>query len=573
MAAVAAVMALGNSSAQAQFSIPGLNRGDREVVSVLEQVRRGDFNERCSNPVGEVEGEALEAYDLVDMLVGAPDGVRYNVNYAASERTDARLYSMLQRFKDVQAPPGGINVTVNVEDTADIDARQSNAGRILITMGLINALRDRPELSESQRTADLAFILAHEYAHVLLCHYNRSTAVSRNRRALRTASALGLLAVAVSNSSVTQTAAGTTVNMDGNAAGEDYLAVMAGLTVLRTFNSSIVNPAWSRQQERDADRLAIELMAEAVYPTDYVEDLLTALHAADEETTSSFTQLASRLPAQTVNAFALSLGQADQRRSFRDMLTISVAGAGLQAFQQWRTNQLRHFHDPVERRMNWINPMLELRAAQQGEADRARLAERASDNENWDEGLYEDLDADQRAPMLAEQAYQLFAASDYEGGCAAATQALAADRANLEAQMACGQCEIHRENIPRAARHLDAVQQSQFAAPAVFENIVTMWSEARQRQRAEATLNAGAARFPERFYVPRMYMHAHFEEHDQVQATAAACAAAAIPDDIKQECARTARELTPQPAQPEQAAGTAAPSILNPFNALVPGRR
>lgn len=564
VAALAIASGVGNANAQ----ILGFG-GDREVVSVLGQVRANEFAERCSQPVGEVEGEAAEAYDLVDMLAGAPDGARYNVNYAGSQRTDARLNEMLQSFVAVQAPPAGVTVTVHVEDTADVDARQSSAGQILITAGLINALQDRPELPQAQRTADLAFILAHEYSHVLLCHYNRSVTVSRNRRALRSASAIGLLAVTLSNSSVTRTASGMTVNTDGQAVGQDYLAVMAGLTVLRTFNSSIVNPAWSRQQERDADRLAVELMAEAGQPTIYVEQLLTSLHAADEETTNSFSQLAGQLPGQAMSALALSFGQQNQGRSFRDMLTVSVAGAGIQAFQQWRANQLRHFHDPPERRVNWIRPVLELRNAEQRQIDEARVIERSPFNEAWADGLDSDVDADMRAPQLADEANRLFAASDYEGGCNMATQALAADRTSLDALMVCGQCEIHRNDVARAQRHFTAVEGSRWATPDHFQNVATLWMEAEQRPRAELTLNAGASRYPERFYTPRMYMHQRYGELDRVQAVAAECAAANIPQPIKDECARTAREIAQAAAAPaEQPAQTG----FNPLNALVPGR-
>ena len=80
---------------------------------------------------------------------------------------------------------------------------------------------------------------------------------------------------------MTRTTNGAQFNTDAQGAAHDYVPVMAGLTVLRTFNSSIVNPAWSHAQERDADRLAVELMTAAHFHADNLGDMLNMLHEAN----------------------------------------------------------------------------------------------------------------------------------------------------------------------------------------------------------------------------------------------------------------------------------------------------
>ena len=143
-AAVAATLVC---DAQAQlFGLGG--RGDREATSVLEQVRAGAFNERCSAPIEETVEPGLEAYDIVDLLVGAPDGARYNGAYAGMPRSDAALDAILDQLVAVQPAPAGVTPTVHIQDTMDVDARQTSAGNIVITSGLVNALLERPNISQ-----------------------------------------------------------------------------------------------------------------------------------------------------------------------------------------------------------------------------------------------------------------------------------------------------------------------------------------------------------------------------------------------------------------------------------------
>jgi predicted Zn-dependent protease len=550
-----------SSAANAQLRLPSFGR-DEPPESLLAQLDGPEITQRCSAPPGEVTDEGIEAYDVVDLLAGAPDAARYNASVVGATRTDATLTRILAQLVAVRAPPAGVTPTVNVQDTVDIDARQSSAGKILVTAGLMNALRNRENIAPDRLSSEYAFILAHEYAHVLLCHYNRTTAVSRTRRALRTASAVGALAVMLSNSSATRTASGVTVTTDSNAAGEDYVAVMAGLTLLRTFNSSIVNPAWGRQQERDADRLAVELMAEAGFSTEYVGELLTSLFGADDAATDSFTQIAAAVPGQALSALALSLGQQNQRRSFRDMLTVVGINAGVQAFQQWRTNQLRHFHDEPDRRIGWIDPMIEFRSRDNAERDRQRLAENNPFLEDTGAALATSISAEMQAPELAREANRLFAANDTDGGCAAADRALAAGPQSVQALFVGGMCQIKRNQVPRAARHFDGILHSPNATPDDFTQVATVWREAGERPRAEAALTAGSQRFTaDRFYIPRMQFYASFEEHDAVSRVAAECAAADTVQAVKDDCARTARDLAP----PQQSAQQGA----NPFSSLV----
>jgi len=560
--ALALALAASSFEAQAQFRIPGLGGRDEAPTSLLATLDGEEITQRCAAPPGEVTEEGIETYDVIDMLAGAPDAARYGGSVSGSQRTDATLNRILARLVAVRPAPNGIVPSVHVQDTMDIDARQSSAGQILITAGLMDALQSREGITADRLSSEYAFILAHEYSHVLLCHYNRTTQVSRTRRALRTASSVGALAVMLSNSSTSRDAAGNmTVTTDAEAAGDDYFTVMAGLTLLRTFNSSIVNPAWGRQQERDADRLAVELMAEAGFSTAYVSELLNSLFAADDASTNSFSQILQAVPGQAAGALALSLGQQNQRGSFRSMMTTVGVNAGVQAFQQWRTNQLRHFHDEPERRINWIDPMIAFRSQGNAERDTMLLAQNNPFLQDAGTSLATFSTQELQAPEYARDANRLFAANNTDDGCAAADQALAAGPNSVQALFVGGTCQLRRNNVPRAARHLDAILRSPYATPDDFTQVASMWREADQRPRAEAALTAGSNRFgQDRFYIPRMQFYASFQDNAAVERVAAECAAANTIEAVKEECARTARDLAPQPEQ--------APSA-NPFGSLL----
>jgi len=550
------------SSASAQM--PGFLRRDEEPAELLlPQVAAGAFAERCSAPLEDIEDEQAEAYDLVDMLVGAPTAVRHDVPLL-NGRAQQYLTNLLRYIAEVQPHPQGIQPTVHIEHSSFVDARQVRAGEIIVTAGMIDAMIQRVQQlgGDSQQMAerwiaDMGFILAHEYAHVLLCHYNRQVAVSRNRRALRSAAGLGLLAVYLGNSSATRTPNGLVVTTDNDAAGEDALVVLAGMTLLRTANSSIVNPAWSRQQERDADRLALELLRARSIRLDYANELLQALHDADDASTRSFAQIFSQVPAQAVSAFALSLGQPNQSSSFREAMTVVGLNAGLQAFQQWRENQLRHFHDPPERRIRGMAPMLALLNTESAEQQRAEIQTSADfDRGSWGPGFEAAYGTDSRAPELAEQAFTLFATENVDAGCTVAEQALAADRESVPALRACGQCEIHRRNLDRARRHLDRAIDQDLARPEDFQHVLGLWLEVEQRERVDYVVRAGIRRFPERFYLVQMYVLDQYGERSQIPAVAAECAAAPIAQPYRDECTSEAQRILSSPERQPQGPGT-----------------
>lgn len=575
----------------------GIGR-DNEPESVLQRVRAGEFNERCAATVagaaeeehreeaaraaqqqGNLSAPSPDVYNLFDALLNAPTAAAQGVRTIPATRMAPVFQRITERVMRVQPPPPGVNVSISVEiqNSQDIDsrqvidARQERAGEILLSRGLLEALRERPNIPETQVGNEYAFIIAHEYAHILLCHYNRGLAQERSRQTFRNVSTIGLLVALAANSTMTRTASGVVVDTDDDA-GKDMIKLLAATTLLSEFNSAVINPAWGRGQERDADRLAYELVREAGLDPSFAPGVITELFNADRRANERFRQIAEQVPRQALSALLLSLNDANTSESLESRLQAIALTTGIQMFQQWRMNQRRHFHDDPERRSARIAAMDQLYARLSGveggvvaeafDAEEGRVFA-ATQGAAIREGY-----ADLLAPDLARQASEAMMVGDYDTGCARAAEALHAGPALIQALMVSGQCALHRDNRVEATRHFDLALQSERATPGDFMTVAGIWSQLRERPPSEAALLAGGRRFhPDMFYVERINVAGEFDDLTAVQAVTTECQGSQIPD-IRDNCTRRQIELINSAAQAAQA-GVQPRQGNNPFSSLV----
>lgn len=571
--------------------------GDGEPESVLQRVRAGEFNERCNANIAGLDEQEQRAqaeqnarqqsgqqapspdvYNLLDVMFNAPSAAKNNVQTIPMPNMDVPLRSIAARIMAVQAPPAGVRVDLrmDIQNAEDIDARQVNTGEILLSLGLINALRNRSaEVPDQQITNEYAFIIAHEYAHVLMCHYNRPLAQERNRQAFRSMSTIGLLLAVLTNSTMTRNASGVVVETDEDAGG-DMLKLLAATTLLSEFNSSIVNPAWGRGQERDADRLAVELLREAPgLDAAAAPGLVADLFNADRTANERFRQIAEAVPREALGALILSLNDQDSGQSLQSRLQAVALRAGLQAFLQWRINQRRHFHENAERRSARLAEMDQF-LSQNAVVGGAVAAGVFDDGDDFaarqGAALRAGYSTDLIAPDLAQQALEAMMAGDFTAGCAHAAQALRAGPNLVEALMVSGECELHRENKAGAARHFNAALRQERAIPDNFKIVSGIWAQFDERARAEEALAAGGRRFgPDRFYVDRINIAGEFNDLTAVAAITTECQSSQIPE-VKEHCTRRQAELINAAAEEAQQANAQQQGGAgNPLTSLLRG--
>lgn len=133
---------------------------------------------------------------------------------------------------------------VKVLDTTEVNAFSTSGGHIFVTRGLLSC-------AESEDA--LAAVIAHEIGHIQLKHSIKSIKKSRNTEAIKatlnaTMSSIGLSDLA------------------------NDLDDMVGDAI-----SDMVNKGYSKSQEYDADKLAVELMALAGYNPDAMVDMLNKM--------------------------------------------------------------------------------------------------------------------------------------------------------------------------------------------------------------------------------------------------------------------------------------------------------
>jgi Peptidase family M48 len=515
--------------------------------SVLEQVRNGAFAENCAS----VSASAANAGDggatapgIIDTQRTAPAATRQGIRVLPEARATATLRSILQRFQAVQPPPTGVTPVVWIQDSHEVDARQRGAGDIYITRGALDALiADGRGATDPQVTADVSFILAHEYAHVLMCHYNRVVRTNQTTQAIDALASLGTASMYLRELRTQQTAGGGTGFTLANEGRfrEGVAETMAARSVMQQLNSGLVNPAWGREQERDADHLAVELMAAAGMPADFVPELLFNLNTAEATFMSDANAVLGRMSQRLVAD--LSAPNAGQPLNIADRLRGAAQRGGRELLTGFLQRNLGHFHDDPEDRAERVALMVQFLGAIDTSAFPAWAAPVAH-------GFRQAAAVEFAGSRYAHEANTLLAQNNIEGGCAAAQRATAAAANNPLVVLAGANCAIARNESARAAQHFNRLTQSPYAVPDDFVAGSQIWAAANNRANATRMLDTGATRFGhDSFYVPRMLVLSSFSDVQGVAATRDQCVNSSQNTRLRGECQQVAAQLTGQPAQ------------------------
>jgi Zn-dependent protease with chaperone function len=157
------------------------------------------------------------------------------------------------------------NVQVLIVPSSDFTSDTTPNGAIIISTGLLHYLVSHPAPDNGDR---LAFVLAHELSHVLMGQTNNRATVAKDAARLRGLVYLGASLTLGAKSAVVADATQSAVL-------GDYLFGVAA--------EHGAFPAWQRDQEGEADLLAIDLMAKAGYNLQGATDVLTILIAQQQK--------------------------------------------------------------------------------------------------------------------------------------------------------------------------------------------------------------------------------------------------------------------------------------------------
>jgi len=238
------------SSADGQktgISAPAWLGGKPANVTVLSTVKAGPY-EPSSLAIGEAK----------DISQHRGDGLGY-VRSAALEQYLNEARARLIAASGRTGVPGRVLILAN----PGFVAFSTPDGNVYLAMGLIETLESQDEVSA---------ILAHETAHVLLKHHTADVVGDMQKKA----QALFELGVG------TKAALGgrsTVAKSDARTIQQMQLATDA--------TDKLVLPAWGRGQEREADLLAVDLLAETGQSSPAVVSMLEKLQAWEKATAES----------------------------------------------------------------------------------------------------------------------------------------------------------------------------------------------------------------------------------------------------------------------------------------------
>lgn len=137
---------------------------------------------------------------------------------------------------------------VHVVASGELDAGATADGNVYLSVAYLRSLKNEDQL---------AALLAHELAHVLLKHHD-SNVFTRTQKQLSSMLAVGMGTRNALDAIGGQRAASAALTPSQQKA-------LGELEVMIKFSDLALHPAWSRRQESEADRLGMDLMVRAGY--------------------------------------------------------------------------------------------------------------------------------------------------------------------------------------------------------------------------------------------------------------------------------------------------------------------
>ena len=257
-----------------------------------------------------IDAVAAKEFKFGAMAIGQAKDVDYaraeGLGLVAAPGLHAYLNGVLGKLL-AQSPVRNVPAKVYIRASGDWAAKTTADANIYVALGTLLRLDDEDEV---------AALVAHEAAHVLLGHADADIVQDVQQRAMQVSTlALG------TRDFVRELKSGTPQS------GSDKAGVKEQSRAL-LLNTMLVAPAWTREQEKDADLLGVDLLARAGYAPSAMTSLLAKQEsfeterAADPETAALDKQLA---------AFGIDVNAMAAQQTAKVTDGAGVAGQGLGA--------------------------------------------------------------------------------------------------------------------------------------------------------------------------------------------------------------------------------------------------
>jgi hypothetical protein len=194
------------------------------------------------------------------------------MDLAALGATELELRGILDRFArawpyaPLERTP---KILFRASDAYEAQALPDNT--IVVSLGLIEA---------AESDSEVLFVLAHEYAHLLLGHFTKAESIEGTKGAIKAVSQVyeaGSFVSSMRGSTPSGALSGAQAGMDKAHKKATVLS-----EALRFAVDDIFAPAWNRDQENEADALAIDLLVRSNMTIDSYANVFARLQKAFE---------------------------------------------------------------------------------------------------------------------------------------------------------------------------------------------------------------------------------------------------------------------------------------------------
>ena len=207
---------------------------------------------------GPYQPSKLAIGEAKDLAQRRGEGLGF-VRSAPVEQYLGAMRSKLLAGSGMTGVPGRVMILANPA----FAAFSTPDGNVYVSMGCLESLDNSDEV---------AAILAHELSHVLLTHHT-SDLVSAMQKKAQALHEIGVTAKTALSASKTVS------KSDARTLANEQLAV--------EVTDKLALPAWGRQQEREADRLGVDLLIRAGYSPGATVSVLEKLQAWEKQTKES----------------------------------------------------------------------------------------------------------------------------------------------------------------------------------------------------------------------------------------------------------------------------------------------
>ncbi len=257
-----------------------------------------------------------------------------------------------------RTPPAATSMTVG---EADAGPTKPSRVELLCTNGTllqIGGKRFRPDGTIDDAATDLtgesemAFVLAHELAHILLGHYKLQEAEAKTQKDLNTFFKVGYVAISLANAKYHRVGQTTYVTSTPEAS-KNLTRLLVGAHIVNELNIAVLAPKWQREQERQADIMAVDLINGVNSQKGQVWDPQAATNFFDKiRDYEKAQQKEDNFGAQIAMLMAQGLiSGANNGQSGKSLISGLATTVAYQAYMHWREGNVQHLHDYADERM------------------------------------------------------------------------------------------------------------------------------------------------------------------------------------------------------------------------------